>query len=116
MPVRRKPQRRSRRRCRVDGECPKGYDKEDLAEVAEICGVSSSGDEKQLCKRILNRMKEERDSGGEDSDSDCSVSDCEDYDRAGLVELATRCGIEIMKSDRRKKTMDELCRELKERK
>ena len=110
MPVRRKPRRRSRRR---DEECPKGYDKKDLTEVAEICGVYSDGDEKQLCKRILNRMKEERDSGEEES-SDCSVSDCEDYDRKSLVELATRCGIEIMKSDRRKKTMDELCRELKE--
>ncbi len=112
MPVRRKPRRRSRRR---DEECPKGYDKKDLTEVAEICGVSSDGDEKQLCKRILNRMKEERYSGVEESGSDCSFSgDCEDYDRRSLVELATRCGIEIMKSDRRKKTMDELCRELKE--
>jgi len=100
MPVRRKTQ--------------KGYNKKGLTEAAEICGLSSDGDEKQLCKRILNRMKEERDSEGEESE--CSSSgNCEDYDRASLVELATRCGIEIMKSDRRKKTMDELCRELKEK-
>jgi hypothetical protein len=113
MPVRRNPRRRSKRRCHVDEKCPEGYDMKDLTEVADICGVSSEGNEKQLCGRILKRMKEERDSGGESEE--CSISDCESYDRTGLVELATRCGIEIMKSDRRKKTMDDLCRELKEK-
>ena len=100
--------------CWVDGDCPKGYTKKNLTEIAEICGLPTSGNKDELCENILERMKYERDSGGEESDSECDFSgNCDDYDQKDLIELAARCGIEIMKSDRRLKAMEELCEELK---